>query len=147
MKPKIIPAHAKPGNSRSKVWTYLRPHFYHLVTDPNALPEGWQGAKETDDAAWNDEIIAKESKRKAWTEKEKLRKKAKREGKSLDEVGLGAEPKKKKAKKGGNGVKVEEMVAVEAVVVEVLGAWHLVNCWFCEGFGYVMWWVRVARVF
>jgi len=76
----FLPNHAKPNNSRNKVWFYLRAHFYDLAdAEEKSKYPGWEAVKLEDDKAWEQEIKAKQEKRERYKEKEKMRKKARKE--------------------------------------------------------------------
>ncbi|GMH56592.1 hypothetical protein TrST_g9056 [Triparma strigata] len=94
-KPSFLPNHEKPGNSRSKSWFYLRPHFYQLASDVDkAKYPGWEAAKAADDILFQEEITAKENKVKASRDKEKEKKRLKREANGQPPAKRGRKSKK-----------------------------------------------------
>lgn len=94
-KPTFLPNHEKPGNSRSKCWFYLRPHFYELVSDLDKSKfGGWEAAKTSDDILFDEEIKAKEDKVKASRDKEKEKKRLKREANGQPPAKRGRKSKK-----------------------------------------------------
>ena len=79
-KPQFLPNHEKPGNSRSKCWFYLRPHFYEFASQADKDKYiGWEAAKAEDDVLFSEEVAKKEAKIKASRDKEKEKKRLKRE--------------------------------------------------------------------
>jgi len=128
-KPHFLPDHDKPGNSRSNVWFYLRPHFYEKlsvggdesandVSAPPPLPaqiffEGWETAKEEDDRKWDDEVKAKEEKKKKQKEEERRKKKEARDERARA-LGIDVEGTPGKKKGGKKEVDVGEKRQVES---------------------------------
>ena len=87
-KPGCIPNHDKPSNNKA-VWFYLRPHFYDLLPE-SARPEGWEGYKLADKAAWEEEEKKKADRVAASRAKEKAKKKMEKERQDI--LGNGMRP-------------------------------------------------------